>query len=135
VARLAFTALAAAMALASGCNVLGTECPAGAACPATASVAGTGYALTRAMDLLDAEADLHAYATVERTNSPEMFAGREAFALADVPAEALLIARAAPVPDEPGAYILLWGPRAEDAFPTLCRYLTLDHVAVQEQCR
>jgi hypothetical protein len=109
----------------------------GGSCPTLALVDGVRYTVSIGRDLVGTEGALTPYMEITRTNAPEDFAERMTYQLAGVSPSAALVARNAPGPDEDaGAFRLLFalGPERDAAWPALCRYLTEEDRAANEQC-
>ncbi len=104
-------------------------------CPTLAEVKGVRYTISVARGVAVDEADLTAYARMNRTNVPDYFSDLQTYTIEGIPPAAILVAPSASVLDEDdSAYRILWGPDKESAFPALCDYLTDSEKSIQEEC-
>ena len=88
-----------------------------------------------AQHLSGIEGDLLAYGPISRTNVPDQLAEPTTFMIRGIDPEAVLVVPETDVLDgDAGHYRLLWGPRSELAYPTLCDYLSAPVRLTDEHC-
>ena len=135
-----FALLATASAIGFGLmfSRLGDGCMNGsdsASCPALADVNGARYSVSAGPFLPALGAALEPYGSITSTNAWTNFADRDVFRIAEIdPAAALAYRVANPEPGAGPFGVLFAFERRTSPWPTLCKYLPVEHLAVQPEC-